>query len=177
MLFTFPLFLTLAVAGARRWVIGGLLAMSVCGLWCYFHLTGFRNKQYPMPMGEIAARIRAGSSAADSVVLADSTNSDPIGLRYALWPDRAVLETGEADTRVKVAAALADPRIRTVWFLRNTHDVSVGLNAQFELQLSAAMRARAWPYGKYTPLERRLLRGMGWARPPEHFTELVEFRR
>jgi hypothetical protein len=177
MLFTFPLFLTLAVAGARRWVIGGLLVASVCGIWCYFHLIGFRNKQYPMPMAEIAARIRAGSSATDSVVLADSTNSDPIGLRYALWPDRAVLETGEADTRATVAAALADPRIRTVWFLRNTHDVSTGLDAQFESQLKASMRARTWPYENYTPLEQRLLRGVGWARPPQHFTELLEFRR
>jgi hypothetical protein len=177
MLFTLPMFLALVVAGARKWVIGGLLAVSVCGVWCYYHLIGFRNKQYPMPMGEIAAQIRAGSSAADSVVLVDSTNSDPIGLRYALWPDRAVLETGESDTRAKIAAALADPRIRTVWFLRNTHDVSLGLNAQFESELMAAMRAHTWPYENYSPLEQRLMRGLGWTPPPQHFSELLEFRR
>jgi hypothetical protein len=178
MLFTFPLFLTLVVARARRWITFGLLAVSVCGIWCYFHLIGFRNKQYPMPMAGIAGRIRSASTAADSVVLVDSTNSDPIGLRYALWPERPVLETGEPDAPAKIAAAMADPRIRTVWFLRNTHDVSAGrLDGQFASQLGAAMHARVWPYEPYSPLERRLLRVTGWADPPAHFSELVEYRR
>ena len=53
---------------------------------------------------------------------------------------------------------LADPRVRTVWFLRNTHDVSpAGLNAQFEAQLRARMAETVHSYEPYTPLERFLM--------------------
>ena len=37
-------------------ILAAMLVLSLAGDWCYFHLTGFRNKQYPMPMREIAAQ-------------------------------------------------------------------------------------------------------------------------
>ena len=182
MLFTLPLFLGLVVAGARgkagTAVLACLLFISGCGVWCYFQETGFRNKQYPLPMNEIAGRIRAGSTAADSAILVDSANSDPIGLRYALGPDWPVLETKDAATPRALAALAADARIRTVWFLRNTHDVSpAGLNARFAQELGTSMRLQIHPYEPFTPLETRFIRRLGMADPPAYFTELLEFRR
>ncbi len=182
MLFTLPLFLGLAVAGARgragQAVLACLLCISGCGVWCYFHEIGFRNKQYPLPMSEIAGRIRAGSTPADSAILVDSTNSDPIGLRYALGPNRPVLRTEDAETPRAVAALAADSRIRTVWFLRNTHDVSpAGLNARFAEELGTSMRVEVHRYEPFTPLEIRFMRLLGMADPPAYFTELLEFRR
>jgi hypothetical protein len=160
-----------------RWLLAGLLLISVCGDWCYFHRIGFRNKEYPMPMAEIAERIRATSNPADAAVLVDSTNSDPIGLRYALGPDFPVLETAEKDARKTIATDVADPRIRTVWFLRNTHDVSSGLNEQFAAEITAAgLHKRVWPLQPYTALEKRALRAMGMTDPPAYFSELLEFR-
>ena len=182
LLFTLPLALGLVVAGARgrvgRISLAGLLAISLCGVWCYFHQIGFRNKQYPLPLQEIAGEIRAHSTPADSAILVDSANSDPLGLMYALGPERPVLETGDAAAPRAVAALAADPRIRTVWFLRNTHDVSpAGLNARLAQQLGAAMRATVHAYEPYTPLESRLLRLLGMPNPPACFTELWEFQR
>jgi hypothetical protein len=89
MIFCFPLFLTLLISGAAthrrigRIAMWGMIAASLSGIWCYFYLEGFRNKQYPLPMAEIGERIRAASTGAHAAVLVDSSNSDIIGLRYA----------------------------------------------------------------------------------------------
>jgi hypothetical protein len=130
LLFVFPFFLLLFVAGAMAHRRAGavavvaMLALSVSGIWCYFHKTGFRNKQYPIPMQEIAAQILERSTAEDSGILVDSTNSDPPALAYALGPSRPFLETSNPAAGQAVSRLLAAPRVRTIWFLRNTHDVS-----------------------------------------------------
>ena len=87
MLFVLPFFLLLVAHGAARgadgpprWgnpAVAAMLLLSLSGVWCYFHKTGFRNKQYPMPIQEIAGRILRDSRAGDSAILVDSTNSDP----------------------------------------------------------------------------------------------------
>jgi hypothetical protein len=53
------------------------------GAWCYFHRTDFRNKQYAVPIREIAAHIQQSGNAANSAILVDSTNSNPraMGMR------------------------------------------------------------------------------------------------
>ena len=184
MLFVLPFFLLLVATGAAAHRRAGTVAMaamltlSLTGIWCYFHKTGFHNKQYPMPMGELAARISQQSSATDSVTLVDSTNSDPAALAYALGPSRPVLQTADPNTEPEVVHKLADPRVRTVWFLRNTHDVSPGrLNQRFELLLGREMRPATHPYEPFSPLETWLMRRLGMANPPSHFQELLEFRR
>jgi hypothetical protein len=130
-------------------------------------------------MQEIAARILRESSAQDSAILVDSTNSDPVALAYALDGQRRCLWTGVADTPGALTRLRADPRIRTVWFLRNTHDVSpAGLNAQFEARLRPGMAETVHPYQPYTPLERRIMRTLrGTKETPQYFHELLEFRR
>ncbi len=181
MLFVLPFFLLLVVEGASRYRRAGaaavvaLLALSLSGIWCYFHEIGFRNKQYPMPMTQIAAQIRAAGEAG---ILVDGANSDPPALAYALGGSRAVLSTTNPAAEKSVAALLADPRVRTFWFLRNMHDVSAGgLNARFEQQLGAAMAATRFEYEPFTGLETRLMRAMGMTEPPRYFHELVEYRR
>jgi hypothetical protein len=187
MLFVFPFFVLLAARGvsARRVpyragavAMAAMLALSVTGIWCYFHKRDFRNKQYPMPMDGIAALIEQNSTASDSAILVDSTNSDPPALAYALGPARALLQTDVTGTGPELRRLLADPRIRTIWFLRNTHDVSPEkLDARFEMELRPAMPVTVHPYEPFTPLELRLMRGMGMTNPPAYFHELLEFRR
>ena len=189
MLFVLPFFLLLVAqgaaqgaAGGRRWgslAVAAMLLLSLSGIWCYFHKTGFRNKQYPMPMQEIAGRILRGSPAAESAILVDSTNSDPVALFYAIYHQGSVLQTGLPETPAALTRLLADPRIRTVWFLRNTHDVSpAGLNAQFEARLRPGMAETVHPYEPYTQLERLLMGSVvGTHEAPRYFHELLEFRR
>jgi hypothetical protein len=189
MLFVLPFFLLLVAQGTARgasgrprWgnpLVAAMLLVSLSGIWCYFHTTGFRNKQYAMPIQQIAGRILDSSRAEDSAILVDSTNSDPVALLYALGGRRPLLRTSLPETPAALARLLADPRIRTVWFLRNTHDVSpAGLNRQFQAQLRAAMTETVHPYEPYTPLE-RLLMGAAWRNheAPRYFHELLEFRR
>jgi hypothetical protein len=189
MLFVLPLFLLLAAAGATAHRRAGTLAMaamltlSLTGIWCYFHKTGFRNKQYPMPMAEIAARISRQSTASDSVTLVDSTNSDPAAMAYALGPSLPILRTGAPETEPEIGRRLADPHLRTVWFLRNTHDVSAGgLDQRFEALLQREMRQREMrpavhAYEPFSPLETWMMRRLWMGNPPLHFQELIEFRR
>jgi hypothetical protein len=184
MIFCFPLFLTFLIAGAAvHWRTGrvamwGMLAASLVGIWCYFHLEGFRNKQYPLPMAEIGARIRAASAARHTSILVDSSNSDIIGLRYVLNDAPAPLATEDPDAPAKVAQWVDDPGVRTIWFLRNTHDVSPeAFDARFAAQLSARMRVTTYSYEPFTPLERRLMRALGMRDPPLYFHELLEFQR
>src|ERR1035437_8004668 len=101
-----------------RWgnlAVAAMLLLSLSGIWCYFHTTGFRNKQYPMPMRAIAGRILRDSPAPESAILVDSTNSDPVALAYALDGQRPCLWTDRAGTAAALTRLLADPRIRTVW--------------------------------------------------------------
>jgi hypothetical protein len=184
LLFVLPFLLLLIAAGAgvhRRsgnFVLAAMLVLSATGAWCYFARVSFRNKDYPMPMREIAEYIRQNSTAENSVILVDSTNSDPPALEYALGAERPFLETGSQDSEKMLATRLADHRIHTVWFLHNTHDVSAGgLNARFESRLGAAMRPTIFYYQPYTLLERALMSVMGLPDAPWYFHELVEYRR
>jgi len=184
MLFVFPFFLLLFVTGALAHRRAGalaitlMLALSVSGVWCYFHKTGFRNKEYPLPFREIAAQIRRSGTAADSAILVDSTNSDPRAMEYALGPSRPFFETGDPAAAPAVARLLTEPKVRTIWFLRSTHDISADkLDERFERQLRAAMPVTVQSYEAFTPLEMRLMRAMGMRDPPAWSHELMEFRR
>jgi hypothetical protein len=184
MLFTYPFLLLPAVrgglfhrrAGLVAWV--AIVTLSVVGICCYFQTSGFRNKEYPMPMREIAAYIQQHSTAADSAVLVDSTNSDAAALDFALAGSLDRVNTGDPGAAGTVSRFLSDPQIRCIWFLRNTHDISVfHLDDQFERQLGRAMTATVHPFERFSPLEMRVMRLVGIDRPPVWFHELLEYRR
>jgi hypothetical protein len=180
LLFVLPFFVMLVARGAElrpgvgRIAIPALLLVCATGISCYFEKAGFRNKQYPIPMREIAGEILHNSSAEDSAILVDSTNSDPIAMEYELH-GRSFLQTSRPGTQAAIDQALADPRIRTVWFLRNTHDVSPeGWDARFDTELRSRMHATVHSYEPYSPLERTLMRSPD---APRFFHELIEYRR
>jgi hypothetical protein len=99
-------------------------------------------------------------------------------MQYALGSSRPFLETGSPAAAPTVARLLAEPQIRTIWFLRSTHDISAArLNERLERQLRAAMAVTVHPYEAFTPLEIRLMRAMGMRDPPAWSHELLDFRR
>jgi hypothetical protein len=184
MIFTYPLLLLLAVrgglfhrrTGATAWI--AMAALSVIGIACYFQMTGFRNKEYPLPIREIAAYIERHSAWADSAILVDSTNSDTDALDFALGGSRRRLNTGDPAAPQSIDSLLADPQVRCIWFLRNTHDVSfLRLDDRFERQIGAAMTVTVHPYERFSPLETRVMRLVGIDPPPVWFHELLEYRR
>jgi len=174
MIFLYPVFLFLLVLGAgtlRRPgcpIAAAMVALSLSGIWCYFHRIDFRNKEYPMPLDEIAQQIR---QTPGSAVLVDSTNSDPIGMQLALGDPWRVVQTSDHAAQSDVAAWIADPKVRTVWFLRNTHDVSdKHWNQLFEETLQPAFTEKIVGYEPFTPLEKRVMHA-------DYFSELLIFTR
>ena len=108
----------------------------------------------------------------------DSLNSDVFTLEYCLGPSRRVLFTADPETPRALAALLASPGVRTFWFLRSPHDVSGrNLNRQLERQIGPGMAVTVHPYGRFSPLEMRLMRVLGMTERPDWFQELLEFRR
>ena len=106
----------------------------------------------------------------------DSTNSDPIAMEYALHGRDRSCRPAAPERRPPLTRRWPIRRVRTVWFLRNTHDVSPsGWNARFDAELrDRACAATVHSYEPYSPLERVLMR-----RPdaPRYFHELIEYRR
>jgi hypothetical protein len=180
MLFLYPLVLILFVEGAtahRRIgvaAVAATLLASITGLWSYSHGTGFRNKQYLVPFREIATEIERQSSVADTVVLVDTPNSDIVAMEYWLGASSRVVGTQDPSA----AAAITDPLVHTVWFLRNTHDATrEKLDDRFESELRAGMRtAEIRQYEPFSPLERWVMRRAGM-NPPEYFQVLCKFQR
>jgi hypothetical protein len=184
LLFVLPFFLLLVVAGAGlhlragNLALGAMLVLSLSGIWCYFNKTAFHNKQYPMPLHQIAGYIEQNSTAQNSIILIDSADSDPVGLDYALDTSRPLLRTTDSDTAEKLKSRLSDSRIRTVWFLRNTHEVAPDApSGRFETDLRRTMRPTAFYYQPYSLLERALLHATGIPNTPWYAQELLEFRR
>jgi hypothetical protein len=182
MLFVLPFFLLLVVAGAgirRRagnFVLGSMLLLSITGIWCYFEGVAFRNKEYPMPLHKIAGYIQQNSTEANSLVLVDSADSDPVGLDYALENSRTILRTTDPSTESMLKQRMR--RVRTIWFLRNTHEVEADApNSRIEAELRQTMRPTILYYQQYTLLERGLMHLMGIQNPPWYAQELLEFKR
>ena len=95
-------------------------------------------------------------------------------MQYALGPSRPVLISETA----QVQGLLADSRVRTIWFLRNGHDVSPGKrNERIEAELRRALRVTVHPYQRFSPLETGSMRALGMENPPEYFHYLLECRR
>ncbi|MEO8594944.1 MAG: hypothetical protein ABI759_16610 [Candidatus Solibacter sp.] len=130
-----------------------------------------------MPIRQIADRILRESTAEDSLILVDNSNADPIAMLYALHPQRTFLRTGLPATSTAFDLRLANPRVRKVWFFRNTHDVSPGLqNNRYQARLRAQMIETVYPFEPYTALERFLMQRLDGA-APRYFQRLLEYQR
>jgi hypothetical protein len=179
MLYLFPLYLQLLVSGmlvyrrAGKLVFAALMLASLSGVWCYFHKTGFLNRQYAAPMREIAALIET-TAPPDSAVVVDRANSDHDALAYLLGDARPMVSSEDA-----LAGRIdQDPAIHTIWFLRSTHDVSPGrVNDALAARLLATGRAKVRGYQPFSPLQKRVMRAARIAHPPDYFQVLIECRR
>jgi hypothetical protein len=183
LLFLLPFYLMLLVAGTRLARRTGtaaclvILAASVASIHSYFRQDNFLNKGYIVPDNEIAAIIlpRLPTEGALLIVDAYNTNVHPV-LRRMPGNVRLVF-VGDDDWRQKLAARMAEPQAATVWYIRNTHDVSPGREAtKLEAELAAGRDVQPFQFVRYSTLDRWTMRLLGWSDLPSHMLRATEMR-
>ena len=183
-LFLLPFYLLLLVRGKEQKprlglaACSGVLLVAVISLWSYFHKVDFLNKGYVLPFEEMAAYVKSQPDADGALILVDRWNSDPQPFLAALG-DRfsPLLIYGERSVR-KVRQRVQLDRPQTIWYLRNTHDISPGSRNQgLEAELATAYDGRHHLFVPYSPLDRVAAQLLGDKNPPTHHYQLLELRR
>ncbi len=184
LLFLLPFYLLLLVVGKEQKpklgvaVCSGVLLVGTVSLWGYFHKANFFNKGYVLPFEEMAAYVKSQPDADSALILVDRWNSDPQPFLAALG-DRfsPLLIYGERSVR-KVRQRVQLDRPHTIWYLRNTHDISPGSRNQgLEAELVTAYDAHRHLFLPYSPLDRIAVQLLGDKNPPTHHYQVLELRR
>jgi hypothetical protein len=181
LLFLLPFYLLLLVGGGntrprlRAAVCVALLVLSLGGISAYWGRTGFLNKAYVIPVGEIADRIAAAPGSADSLIIIDhhscnlSLAAPDLNARTIQLADQATF-----DDVIRRTSNHDGP----VWFVRATHDVSrAGWNRRVEAALAPRFSIERSAYAPYSDFDRWLMQLAGWPERPTHAVEVLELRR
>ena len=147
-------------------------------LWSYSHKANFLNKGYVLPFEEMAAYVKGQPGAETALILVDRWNSDPQPFLAALGDCFSPLRIhGQKSVRTARRRVLRD-RPHTIWYLRNTHDISPdSLNKSLEAELAATYDGRRHLFLPYSPLDRVAARLLGEENPPTHHYQVLELRR
>lgn len=167
----------------------GVIALLLWGLCrasaipSYFLQRDFINTGYVLPFSVIASDIltEVTSIRSSSLVLLDSFNTDATGIVGALPQAemRMMIVSGD-DIFGRVEAELtADPNIRRVLLVRNTHDTSPDfLNERLEAWLAERMTEKEPKYWlSYGWLHRAGIGLLGWGYVPTHYLQMRKFER
>lgn len=151
-----------------------LLIADAASVVSYHAREHFLNKAYAVPLPEIGHLVSARSSPADSLVLLDSYNTDSLVLlRYVSRDLPHLILTAKNEARAR--AMLRDPRVRHIWFVGNTHDISPGrITTRIRLMACEGSAKRQYDYLPYEAWERKAMQLMGIADPPSHFYQVTE---
>ncbi len=184
LLFLLPFFLLAVLQGAERsrragWVVcGALVLLSVGSMASYFRESGFLNKAYLLPYSEIAHLINENSAGETAIVVADACNLDPGPLEDQVRRNIPVIFVSRESTLASVRRRVSESGAATVWYFRNTHDVSPqGLNSELEAELRKTREVHSHLYIPYSRLDRLFMAFLGWQQRPTHFVQLLEMRR
>jgi hypothetical protein len=182
LLFIFPFYLLLLLAGRERKprvgtvICTGLIVVSLGSLTAYFSKEGFLNQGYLVPFGEIARRVREHSSG-NALMLVEGYNTDPSPLLAALAGHIEMIKIRGESTETLAAQYVNERRHDTIWYLRNTHDISPdGVVARIESEAAAHHEAEEHLFVPYSSADRWVAHLLRW--PPEtHHYRLTEFRK
>lgn len=184
LLFLYPFFLSLLAHGRSRTprfgnaVCAGILCVSLAGIGAYFRQQGFLNKSYLIPFDAIAALIRERSHVGETRVVLDeySTNAKSLLPRLPAGARGILLSSAEAARQVRDLAR--EPAGATLWFVRNTHDVSPGgLVSALEAELGQRYALERHFFVPYATVDRMVMRLAGWRERPDHMIEVIEMHR
>ncbi|HSB15644.1 MAG TPA: hypothetical protein VLE22_14390 [Bryobacteraceae bacterium] len=184
LVFVYPFFLLLLVLGLERAgrrlrviCLTGLVCLSAASIIQYFQREGFLNKAYLMPYDEAARLIQSGTPGTDTVVIVDMYNNDPWPLVARLPDGVRVVQVAPGRSFESLRSEVATQRARTVWYFRNTHDVSPGgINRKLETELSAGRQVRSHLFLPYSRLDRWMMQLLGWPERPTHVIQMLEIR-
>jgi len=173
-LFVLPFFLILIVMGARTMrygtiVLAAIAAVYLAGDYNYFTTTGFLNKEYCAPFGEMAATINGQSPQAGAVVALDdeSTFLDPLVGR--LNPRLHVVELQTVDSATPAMQAYAG-RPGVIWILRHSHDTSESQwVSKLEDEIAHGRSVKQFGFLPYSGLEYRILTALRGPGQPRYF--------
>jgi hypothetical protein len=161
-----------------RFTRGALLLIWAAALGSYLQKDSFLNKGYVTPFDQIAAVIREHSSPFSSLVVVDGYNVDPKPLVAQLCREYRCVVVSSPEGQRAVRGAAQEPRAKSVWYLRGTHDVSPGqVHGALEAAFSGNYEARQYLYLPYSRIERAVLRLIGWREPPTHYYQMTEYER
>ena len=185
LLFTLPFFLLLLVEGCRRRpamgtvVLTGLTLMSIGGAVSYHRKQDFFNKGYVIPFDEIGARAARDISGPKGLFIVDGSNTDPMPLLHALPAPVQVVRGFTERSLYTARNRMRDPRVHTVWLVRNTHDVSPNRwSSRLAAEVLQTMRCgKRTGYVAYGAADRLFMQAMQWREKPEYVIELLECTR
>jgi hypothetical protein len=130
LLFLLPLFLLALAAGVTTngrvgTVLGViLLAVNLAGLWTYYEGRDLLNAGYLVPSQRIAKDIVLRSRSEDTVVWIHELSFDGSPLKYYLPEDFRIRWLTSPESVGAAQAELNAGKIRHVWFVRSSHDIS-----------------------------------------------------
>ena len=150
----------------RHWLAGAILLSFATSTAEYFRRENYMNHGYTAPLREISDRLNREISQGD-VVLVDGYNTDSAALRFYLQPSVKLRTVLAEDARPRVESA------RTVFIVRNTHDVSPGqVMSAVEAEACRGRRREDVLYEPYAAWQRVAMRWILSAEPPEYFYRL-----
>ncbi len=183
LLFLLPFYLLWIVRGKERTpkagmvVCAGLVVVWASALSSYFHQTGFLNKGYLIPFSEIAAQVRADSTAAHTLVVIDPDDADPKPLLAELGDTYPCVIARDGIAEQVIQQRARDDNTEVVWYL-HADDVSPqGGHRRLETELAGVFESRRHSYLPYSTLDRLVLRLLGRRNVPTYRYQMLEFRR
>jgi hypothetical protein len=184
LLFLLPFYLLLLVEGMGRSRRAGLLAgglvlvSSAAATYSYFHQENFLSKAYVVPNEEIARTILPRLPAAGALLVIDAYNTSIHPVIRRLPASVAAVFVGDDDWEKKLSERMAEGRAATIWYIRNTHDVSPQrVVSRLEKELTTGRQVERFAFVRYSALDRLVMRLLGWPEQPSHMLQATEIRR
>ncbi len=188
LLFVLPFYLLLLLAGRERKpragnvICAGLLVVSLGSLTSYFSKQGFLNQGYLVPFGEISRYVRANSTAAGApatrtLLLVEGYNTDPSPLLAALDGHIECIKVRGESTETMALKLVHEQHFDTLWYLRNTHDISPkGVISRIESEAAAHYHGQEHLFVPYSTADQWMAHLLGWP-PRTHHYRLTGFRK
>lgn len=184
LLFLLPFYLLAVVLGCGR---SGRAGTAVCAAWLsvtmasvigYYGKEGFLNKSYVAPFDEIAELIRRDSLPSNTLVIVDTFNTDAFPLKERLRGQARVVLLRSEEVFRELDRLQEAGDVKTIWHVRNTHDISPGaLNRRLEARLGAMGSVQRHLFVRYSATEKLAMRVAGWEERPTHFYQALEVRK
>lgn len=183
LLFLLPFAMLLLARGCRSAGKAGavagcaLLAASMGSIHSYFSKENFLNKSYVIPGEEIARLIDERSRPRGVLLVVDGYNTNIFPALGLLKTNVTTVFVGEDGWEPALRRETANSTERTIWYVRNTHDISPGgVSGRLDAELAAGRELHRHLFVEYSAADRFMMRLLGWRERPRHMIQVLELR-